>query len=67
MKYYGIKSDTLSFIVTDWEEAKEKMKGLKNLKYKAFKTNEEALAFINDEVVINIKKSDVSAYINLLC
>lgn len=64
MKYYGVKSDTISFICTDWEEAKEKMKGLKNLKYKAFKTNEEALSFINDEVVINVNKSNVSAYID---
>jgi ribonuclease HI len=64
LKYYGVKSDTISFICTDWEEAKEKMKGLKNLKYKAFKTNEEALSFINDEVVINVNKSNVSAYID---
>ena len=64
MKFYGVKSDTVSFICTDWEETKEKMKGLKNLKYKAFKTNEEALSFINDEVVINVNKSNLSAYID---
>ena len=64
MKYYGVKSDTVSFICTDWDETKEKMKGLKNLNYKAFKSNEEALAFINDEVVIKVNKSAVSAYID---
>lgn len=64
LKYYGVKSDTISFVISDWEEAKIKMKGLKNLKYKAFKTEEEAQSFINDEIVININNCGISAYID---
>jgi len=47
MKYYAIKDDNQSEIVTSWEECQEALKKYASPKYKSFTSKEEALAFIN--------------------
>ncbi len=50
-KYYAIKADNYNNIVETWDECKEIIKDLKAPKYKSFHTEEEAKAFLNDEVI----------------
>ena len=45
-KYYAVKSNTISFIAESWEEAKEKMVGLKEISHKSFTSYEDAKAFL---------------------
>ncbi len=52
MKYYALKDENNKLILNDWDEAKEVLKSLKKPIYKSFKTEEEALAFLNDEKII---------------
>ena len=45
-KYYAVKSNTISFIAESWDEAKEKMVGLKEISHKSFTSYEDAKAFL---------------------
>ncbi len=62
MKYYAVKYDTENKIFTSWDECREYIKG-KNVKHKSFLTEEEAIAFLNDEEVI-INYNIPTAYID---
>lgn len=63
MKYYGIKGENKSFIETSWDIAQLRIKECIKPKYKAFKTIEEAKAFINDEA-LEVKASGPIAYVD---
>lgn len=47
-KFYAIKSTNQ--IVKTWDECKDIVDGLSGAKHKSFKTKEEALAYLLDEV-----------------
>ena len=48
-KFYAIKNTNQ--IVKTWDECKAVVDGLSGAKYKSFKTKEEALSYLLDEVV----------------
>ena len=45
-KYYAVKSSTISFIAETWEEASQKMVGLKKVSHKSFTNYDDAKAFL---------------------
>lgn len=47
MKYYAVKTKDENKIFTSWDECSLFLKGKKQIIYKAFKTEEEAMDFIN--------------------
>ena len=51
MKYYAIKGDNYTNIVTSWDEAKKIISEIDHPKYKSFTSEEEANAFLNGEEV----------------
>lgn len=63
MKYYAVKTSDENKIFTSWDECSLFLKGKKQIIYKAFKTMEEANAFISGEV--ELPKYDIpTAYID---
>lgn len=57
MKYYAVKGKNFKEIYTSWDEAKENIHNVKNVKYKSFSSKEEAEAFLNDiELIDNINE-----------
>lgn len=53
MKYYAVKANDYENIFTSWDEAKSVISTLTNVKYKSFKTEEEAKAFLKGEDVFD--------------
>lgn len=47
MKYYAIKNGKKTGIFTDWNECKDLVAGYSNAQYKSFKTEDEAIAYLN--------------------
>lgn len=63
MKYYAVKTSEENKIFTSWDECSLFLKGKKQILYKAFKTEEEAISFISGEV--ELPKYDIpTAYID---
>lgn len=50
MKYYAIKAGKQTGIFTDWNTCKDFVIGYPNAVYKSFKTQEEAEAFLGNEI-----------------
>lgn len=63
-KYYAVKSDTISFISESWDEAKDKMKGSKNISHKSFSSYEDAQAFLEGKDNKPIFDKEAVAYID---
>lgn len=61
MKYYAVKEGRKKGIFTDYNLCKESVSGYKNAVYKSFLTYEEALNFLNDNIVFN--NVDINKYI----
>lgn len=62
-KYYAVKSQDENKIFNTWDECSEFIKGKKQIVYKSFKTEEEAIDFING--VVKIPNYDIpTAYID---
>jgi len=58
-KYYAVCVGRKPGVYDNWEEAKEQVNGFKNSKYKSFATEEEAIAYMNENTQ-NETKSVVS-------
>lgn len=62
-KYYAVRVGRKPGIYDNWDDAKEQVNGFKNSKYKSFTTEEEAIAFMNEntqnkiENVVNKKET----------
>lgn len=59
-KYYAIKNGKVNGIYRDWPTAESQVKGFKGAVYKSFKTEKEALEYMNDTIVkndINVTKN----------
>lgn len=52
-KYYAVKKGKKVGIFDTWEETKKYVVGIKDAKYKSFKTKEEALLYLEDEYFYN--------------
>lgn len=52
--YYGVKEGRNPGIYETWSECEREVKGFKGAKYKKFKTEEEALSFVNSDEDLNI-------------
>lgn len=48
MKYYAVANGRQTGIFTSWPEAERQVKGFAGAKYKSFKTEKEALAFLDN-------------------
>lgn len=48
MKYYVVKSGRQTGIFTDWDKCKESVNGFSRAVYKSFKSQKEALEYLND-------------------
>lgn len=48
-KYYAVRNGNVIGIFTDWETCKESVHGYKGAEFKSFKTEKEALAYLNGE------------------
>lgn len=46
--FYAVKIGLAPGIYTSWDDCKKNVNGFKNAKYKKFKTNEEALCYMNE-------------------
>lgn len=57
MKFYAVAKGRTTGIFTSWPEAERQVKGFAGAKYKSFKTEKEAKAFLDNPVYSSAKKS----------
>lgn len=57
-KYYAVKSGRKTGIFRSWDECKESIGGYSGAIYKSFKTNEEALAYLNGGLAAGVGNDD---------
>lgn len=60
MKYYAVKSGRNTGVFTDWETCKKSVSNFSGAEYKSFKTETEALAYLNGTNPASAEKPETS-------
>lgn len=64
MKYYAVKAGKTTGIFTNWDDAKEAVNGFSKALYKRFKTEKEALDYLNDTASHTVKPATTEPVID---